>query len=238
MKKGILLIIAVIVLCPAGSVGVYEWQNANISSLQTKHSALVQRVSRLKQQYASTTAAANISTTTWKRYCDQFTPFCFNYPNNWTLTDNPLNLSGDQRDFATITNPSKTIQLSYANPLIKDGGSLSARIVKASHVTIDGTAVALLGIVPVSSVTFQPSYMLLGSDQALGYTPGNNALLVYGSINPRFDVGKYQAISFYGYPTTKITSYAQAQAWFNSIDGKTVAKILESYAGGLSAQVL
>ncbi len=232
MKKGIFLLIFTIILTCAGSVGTYEWQQAKVNNLQTKHTDLVQQVSRLKQNYASAVASGNISTATWKKYCDQFTPFCFNYPSNWDLADNPLNLSGDQRDFATITNPSKTIQLSYANPLIKDGGSLSARVVKASHVTIDGTSVALLGIIPVSSVTFQPSYMLLGNDQALGYTPGNNALLVYGSINPRFDVGQYQAISFYGYPTTKITSYAQAQAWFDSIDGKTVAKILESYKGG------
>lgn len=230
MRKVLAIIIAIVVAAGATS-GVYIWQNKRVDNLNTQQAALRQKVSSLQNQYATAEAAANVSTANWKKYCDQFAPFCFNYPSNWNLTDNPLNLSGDQRDFATITNPGKTIQLDYANPLIKDGGSLSARVVKASSVTIDGTSVALLGIIPVSSVNFQPSYILLGNDQAHNYTPGSDAVLVYGSINPRFTIGKYDAISFYGYPTGKMTSYAQAQAWFESVDGKTVAKILESYAG-------
>ncbi len=230
MRKVLAIIIPIVVAAGATS-GVYIWQSKRVDNLNTQQVTLKRKVSNLQNQYAAVAAAANVPTANWKKYCDQFTPFCFNYPGNWNLTDNPLNLSGDQRDFATITNPSKTIQLNYANPLIKDGGSLSARVVKASTVTIDGTSVALLGIIPVSSVNYQPSYMLLSNDQAQSYTPGSDAVLVYGSINPRFTIGKYDAISFYGYPTTKITSFAQAQSWFDSVNGKTVAQILESYTG-------
>jgi hypothetical protein len=231
MRRMIITSTLAVVFIVGSGLGMYIWQNHRIAALVQQRSSLTQQVQSLNSQYTAAQTAANISTSSWKKFCDQFAPLCFSYPSTWTLTASPLVLPGDDREFATLTDPKKTIQVNYDNPLIKDGGSLSARIVKANHMTVSGTKLAVLGIIPVSSGTFQPTYVVLDSDQALSATPGNDALLLFGSINPRFTVGKYDAILLNGYPLTKITSYAQAQAWFDSIDGKTVLKVIESYSG-------
>jgi hypothetical protein len=231
MKKTGIVASALVAVIVGTLVGVYFWQNRTLTSLARQHALLKQQVETLQSQYIAAQVAADISTSSWKTYCDQFTPFCFNYPGSWTLTDGSLNLPGDQRDFVSLVNPDKAVHITYANPLVKDGGSLSARIVKADYITVDTVKVAVLGIIPVSSGIYQPGYIMLNNQWAIDNKPGNDAVLVSGSINPRFDIGAYHAIQLYGYPTAKMTSFAQAAAWFDSIDGKTVAKILESYAG-------
>ena len=231
MRKIITVLIAIVIVAGA-TFGVYEWQNKNTDNLRKQQTTLKQKVSSLQSQYAAAKAAANVSTAGWKKFCDQFAPLCFSYPSQWVVTDSSLKLPGDNREFASVANPGKTIQISYDNPLIKDGGSLSAHIVKASYITINGTKLAILGIIPVSSGVYSPSYITLDTSQALNATPSNKVLLLDGSINPRFTVGQYDAILFTGGPTKKITSYAQAQAWFDSIDGSTTLRVLES----LSAQ--
>lgn len=230
MKRILISTFSLIVIAGAG-VGTYIWQNQRMATLTRQHTADVQRVNQLQSQYAAATAAAVVHTNTWKQFCDQFTPFCFMYPNQWIPADNSLNLPNDKRESVTVTNPTKTLRIVYINPLIKDGGSLSARIITTNNMTVNNVRLAILGIIPVSSGVYQPSYIVLNTDQALNAKPGNDALLLNGSINPRFTVGQYDAISLIGYPTTKITSMAQAKAWFDSIDGKTVLKIIESYAG-------
>jgi hypothetical protein len=231
MRKVIIVLIAIIVAAGA-TFGVYEWQNKKVDNLQEQQTALKQKVSSLQSQYAAAQAADSVSTANWKKYSDPYYPFSFDYPSQWKLTNNSLNVAGDKRAYASLTDPNKTMQVSYTNPLIKDGGSLSARVVKAYHITVDNTKLAVLGIIPVSSGEYQPSYVILGGSQALSITPNNNAVLLYGSINPRFNVGTYDAILFTGGPTKNSTSYAQAQAWFDSVNGNTVLKVLES----LSAQ--
>jgi len=196
-----------------------------------QQSSLAQQVKNLQDRYTAAQSAAIITTNSWKKYCDQFWPFCFSYPDGWKLTDSSFDINGDTRTYVSLTSPDKTLGVDYVNPLIKDGGSLSAHIVKVERITVDNTKLAVLGIIPVSSGTFQPSYVVLDGDQALSATPSNDALLLFGSINPRFTIGQYDAILLSGHPTTKITSYAQAQAWFDSIGGKTVLKIIESYSG-------
>jgi hypothetical protein len=227
MRRIIIVLIAIVIVA-GGTSGVYEWQIKNTNNLRKQQTALKQKVSSLQSQYAAAKAVANISTSGWKQFCDQFAPLCFSYPSQWVVTDSSLKLPGDNREFASVTNPNKTIQINYDNPLFKDGGSLSVRIIKVSHTTVNGTKLAVLGIIPVSSGVYSPSYIVLDSNQALSVTPSDSTLLLNGSINPRFTVGQYHSILFTGSPTRKITSYAQAQAWFDSIDGNTTLKILES----------
>lgn len=229
MRKIIITIIAIIITVGAAS-GVYVWQHKKVHDLQKQQTVLSQGVSSLQGEYSTAKAAAIISTTGWKQFCDQFSPFCFSYPANWVLHDSPFRMPGDNRDAATVTNPAKTINIDYANPLIKDGGSFSARIVKVNKFSVDGTEVAILGIIPVSSGIYSPMYITLNTDQALSATPSDKTVLVSGSINARFDIGMHDAILFTGGPTTNISSYAQAKAWFDSVDGNTTLKVLESFS--------
>jgi len=227
MRKVIIVLISIVIVAGA-TFWVYEWQNKNTANLRKQQTTLKQKVSSLQSQYVEAKAAANVSTSGWKKFCDHFAPLCFSYPSQWVVTDSSLKLPGDNREFASVTDANKTIQISYDNPLIKDGGSLSVRIVKVSYITVDGTRLAVLGIIPVSSGVYSPSYIILDGSQALNATPNNSALLLNGSINPRFTVGQYNSILFTGGPARKITSYAQAQAWFDSTDGNTTLKVLES----------
>jgi len=229
MRKTIIIILTLLA-ASGSSIGTYLWQSQRVGSLQNQHAALERNVSDLQKQYALAMSAAEVSTAGWKKFCDQFLPFCFQYPSEWALTESPLKFTDDNREYASITNPAKTAQISYANPLVKDGGSLSVRIVKVNQITVGNTKVSVIGIIPVSSGVYQPSYIILGGDQALAITPSDKAIILNGSINARFEIGKHDAIFFSGGSTKKITSYDQAKAWFNSIDGKTVAKILESFS--------
>jgi len=229
MRKIIIVILTMVV--SAGAIlGVYDWQNKDVKNLEGQQQVLTSKVINLQKHYTSAKDAAEVSMAGWKKFCDQFLPFCFSYPSQWTVLESPLKFPGDDREYATISSPDKTLQINYVNPLIKDGGSGSVHIIKASHITVGDTSLSILGAIPVSSGIYGASYVVFGGDQALSLAPSDKAVLLGGSVNPRFTVGKYDSILLTGYSTQKMTSYAQAKAWFDSVDGKTIAKILESFS--------
>ncbi len=227
MRRIMLTIFISLVVIAVAVSGVYVWQNHNVKYLKQQNVSLGQKVKDLQGQYNNAETAINISTSTWKKYCDSLSSVCMNYPSQWILT-------GGLADSypmvnATLKNPGKTLQINYTDPMVKDGGGLSVHIVSLNNLTIGNSKITVVGSIPVSSVNFEPTYFVLNeSFVPQNATPGKISLIY--AINPTFSAGSYPAdsISMSGGPTTKITSLAQAQAWFNSINGKTMLKIMKS----------
>jgi hypothetical protein len=227
MKK-VVLAICIVILGIAGGATLYISQKHQSDSLLAQKTVLQNQLTVAQAKYDSIKQAGKIKTDSWKQYCDSFAPFCLKYPSDWKLEANPLYFTDDQRMYATITNPGKTVTVSYVNPLVKDGSYGSAHIVNVSEMTVGNQKLKLIGSYPVSSGTYSPHYIVVNQNSLAGGTPG---AIGHDQSSSLFGVGKYTDISLSGYysGSNKITSQAQAEAWFSSIDGKTVQAIFESF---------
>lgn len=225
MKRNFLLILISLVLVASAILGIYMWQNNNAKNIEKMNTSLEQKVKDLQNQYASAKAAGNISTSNWKKYCDPLAQDCFSYPAQWVL-------QGGQPDSypmvgATLANPSKTLGISYIDPMVKDGGTSSEHIISLNNIDVDGSQITVIEGIPVSSGTYSANFFVLSTSSVpQSAIPGKVALIFDG--NPIFTVGKADSLSMSGGSETSFKSYAQAQAWFNSIDGKTLLKVFES----------
>lgn len=225
MKKILPALISLIVA--AGAVyGVYAWGSSAVTSDNKQHALLEQTVTKLQTQLAASKTAQNISTSGWKQYCDSLSKICMSYPNDWSLQ------GGQPSNYpmigATLTSVSKSMKISYIDPMIKDGDDLSMHIISFTNMTIGSSKVTIVGAIPVSSGKYTPTYYIINtSDVTSNMVPGKVALIF--AANPFFTAGSapLNSITMTGSPTA-FHSYAQAQAWFSSVDGKTMLKIFES----------
>jgi len=92
---------------------------------------------------------------------------------------------------------------------------------------VNQTKLKIVGSYPVASGTYPPEYYILNpSDFTDRLVPDKIGL---GIINPRFDIENHDSIMLRGqYIGRALTTQAQAKAWFESVEGKTVLKILQS----------
>lgn len=230
MRKTIVIPLSIVVAALVVACGLYIWQNGQAGSLEGGKLALQKQVDDLEVQYAAAQAAGTIKTDSWKQYCDPFIDFCFKYPADWTLNESANDFGGgDKRAWATLTNVGKTVWIMYDSPLIKDGGLGSAHIVEVSDKDVAGSKLKIIGLYPVSSGGYSPRYDILSSSQFTdGLIPGKIGFQVF---NARFDVGKHDSIRLSGsYSGTPFTASGQAEAWFSSIEGKTVKAVLASFS--------
>lgn len=227
MRK--LIPISIIVLGLAGGIGIYAWQDSRGDLLRARKSTLQKQLDDVQREYDAVIAASEIKTDAWKRYCDPVASFCFKYPEGWTLDDAVNEFTpADKRVSAIVTNPEKTVMIGYKNPLIKDGSAGSAHIVDVSELTVSSQKIKLIGSYPVASDNYSPNYMYVDPDSIAGGVPGN---VGYDLANSIFEIGDYSSVSLSGryIGEKELTSKAQADAWFHSIEGKTVKAILRSF---------
>lgn len=223
MRKTTIIFVVLIVLSLAGGGFAYHFESNRANKVSAQNAVLQNRAQNLQKQYESSKAAANISTASWKQFCDQQVNYCFKYPSDWTFTGGLADKFGYLD--ATVVSPDKNVTVSYTEPLVKDGSNYSEHIVSLTDKTLDGTALQIIGSYPVSSGAYFPNYIIVAKDTSLkagtiGLSAGNGSA----------DIGSHQAIAFNaGYTGPKMTSAAQAEAWFNSIEGKTAEAILASY---------
>jgi hypothetical protein len=226
MKKILLPALISLILTAIAVYGIFVWRNTAVRNSQNQHSSLQQSVNKLQTELADAKAASNISTANWKEYCDSLSKVCMSYPSDWTL-------QGGQPDSypminATLTSASKSMKINYIDPMVKDGDAMSMHIVSLNNMTVGSSKVTIVGAIPVSSGSYTPVYYVLdSSDITSSMTPGKVALIF--AANPFFTEGTppLNSITMTGSPKS-FTSYAQAQAWFNSIDGKTMLNVFES----------
>ena len=223
MKRAAFILLATLTVT-TGTI-VLIWQQGHINTFRNQQTALQRRVNDLQKQYASIQAAGVIDTSSWKQFCDPQVNFCFKYPATWKFEGGQSNEFGYLT--ASITNPEETVRINYIEPLVKDGSSYSTHIVSVNPKDLNETKLEIIGSYPVSSGVYAPGYTILNERLAQYSVAGR---VGFGVVNPRFDVGTHDAIALNGsYIGPKMTSSAQAEAWFKSIEGKTVQAILDSY---------
>ena len=222
-KVGRLVVVLGLVVSLMGAGGLV-WQRRQLSSLNQQQHNLQQAADGLQARLAALRATDTVNTATWKRACDPQAKLCFKYPAIWKLqgmtADKWGNVSG------SVTNPAGTATVAYRAPLVKDGSYGSAHIVSLTTEQVAGTKLSIVGLYPVASGMYEPQLVVVNS----GAITGPVGQVGFDIINPRFDIGAYHAVSLTGsYTGQTLPSEAAAQAWLQSVDGKTVAAILASY---------
>jgi len=227
-KLALLLLILIIIVVGIGAK-LYNNQHKIVHNLLNQNNVLNSQLKTLNSQLVSVKSATNISTTNWKSFCDPYRSiFCFKYPANWTVVEN--NYSPFRSANVTITNPAKTIQLLYENPWNQDTFPTNFIVHSASNLNVSNIKLILLAGYYVGAVEHKPFYEITNPPinhrqpgqniirpraPAFTYENGNQvsqvALMMISPINQNFN-------------TTK-----QANAWFNSINGKIALKIMQSF---------
>jgi type II secretory pathway pseudopilin PulG len=228
MRKVILTAFAIIIVAAAAGGYLFTSQRSQLDTRNQERTKSQQQVADLQKQYAAVKAAGVIKTDTWKQYCDSQANLCFKYPSTWALKTNDLVVTDTLKYMnATVTNPENTVKVEYTEPLVKDGSAGNEHIVKLTDFKIGDTKLKIVGSYPVSSGLYYPQYYVLNESGAKDYAVGKVSL----TSPPRFTVGKYNSIVLRGSPVApKFTNSAQAEVWFDSIDGKTAQAILASYS--------
>ncbi len=152
----------------------------------------------------------------WQTYCDSTVKACIKYPSDWVASQ-----------YGGLENPACTEYASLTGPTSKDRGSSPAYIVSIDDLSTPVSDLKILGTV----VDNKPGYSIYNAS----YISQNNIHVggtqEIASANYRF-TGKTGDAGLVGTPCANgyaaITTSDQAKAWFNSTEGKTVLKVVQS----------
>ncbi|HEU4966451.1 MAG TPA: hypothetical protein VFT53_03135 [Candidatus Saccharimonadales bacterium] len=235
----ILCILAVIGLGLIGSWYLYHIQNSKVESLAQTKASLDKQAANLSGQLASAQSASNISTANWKTYCDHYGNLCFSYPSGWSLSSNHSDiagLSGLGMGTATLTNPSKTLSVSYLDDYIKD--DFPANFIVNSVTPLDqaGKGLIALGGYYVAAGGHFPLFTVVNSStDSNGPSTSNKAgQNITTAVVPLFEYsyGAQTALGQFTISGKNVPTTEQADAWFNSVDGKTALAMVKTFASG------
>lgn len=212
---------------------LYHGQHTQVSSLSTKNSNLGTQLASINSQLKNAKAASNVTTAGWQTYCDPHGIFCFKYPQGWKVSSS---YSADVRiGGATISNPAKTLSISYLDNYIKDGFAANYIFHSAHAINVGSNKLGVFGGYYVSSVDHVPFYAVLNAGDgtefpSLSTKPGQN-IYIGAPAGFLYSGGPYTSTigQLIVRPTGKdFLTTQQADAWFNSIDGKTANLIASS----------
>jgi hypothetical protein len=242
VKHGHGLLVSLMVIIAAGCIAgwfLYHNQYGRMVSLTNQDSTLTTKLSKVNAQLSLAKAAGNITTKSWITYCDPHGIFCFKYPSGWTIN---TSYSADVKiGGATLTNPNKSLTVNYLDNYIKDDFPANFIIHSISDLNVSNDDLAVMGGYYIESVEHTPDYQIVNisngsSNDFVGEPsssdkPGEN---VFAGAVPIFEYNYTK----YGYANTgefiiqptgqNFLSTQQANAWFNSIDGKTAYLIASS----------
>jgi hypothetical protein len=218
---------------------VYRNQQGRAVSLTQTNASLTKQGSSLTAQLNTAKTAGNVSTAIWKTYCDPYGNFCFKYPPGLALTSDrssAAGLTGLGMGSASLQSPSKTISVSYLDDYIKDDFPANFIVHSTTSLSQAGKGLVAIGGYYVSAGGHIPVYIIVNSgsganDPSASSKPGQN---ITTAVVPLFQYkyGTNDALGQFtvggkSYPTTQ-----QADAWFDSIDGKTAFQIVNSFVSG------
>ncbi|HSX07479.1 MAG TPA: hypothetical protein VLG11_01145 [Candidatus Saccharimonadales bacterium] len=225
-------VLAVVWLALLGAV--YTWQHELVRSEVGRMRSAQTQVSALNQQLTAINAgaapqaqpAANISTATWKSYCDVVHGQCFKYPADWQLSVTP-NLT-DQASHMVVTSPGNTMRLTYTNP--DQQGSFWAQFRWQVAADVPGAPDLKIigGYFLNGSASYQPMYAVVNVAAIAGHTPNAASPLMLQSA-PRFADASGRAITFaLKSSSANLTTTVRADAWFLTPDGQTALAIMQT----------
>ncbi len=212
---GVLLVI--LVVAATGGAGVYVYHRNH----KAKHVATTSKSSTSTSSQAKPTPRTEDPYAGWKTYTDTTYHYSFRYPAGWELTTN-----GAQGVAISLRNPSNSVLISYANPLVKDGGSGDFLAADIQSVTTNAGLKVVGGAFTANNL---PTYSVVNASLLTTYP------LVIGQTSQfemaaRFsDQGSNDNGQLMAYPVgASFTTAAQAEAWFTTTDAKTSLLIMES----------
>jgi hypothetical protein len=224
--------LALLVLAGA-SGGVYEWQHKKLETANELTATLIAQTSVLRQGQAALQAEGDISTKNWLSYCNDIYGYCFKYPAGWTVQrTSPTTINGNPTYAqATVTNPQKTLTVEYANPYIHDGAYETFYVNNISKLMDSSlSGASIVGGYYQTSVSYQPMYIITDTTDTNGIKA--DQWTTNWSNAPRFTgqeaTGGTGDISFTVTSNTPLLTTQSANAWFDSIDGRTALQIAQS----------
>ncbi len=235
MRKSHVLLIVTLLIVIFGVIAgwyLFQRQHNQVESLTNKNATLGTQLSSLRTQISAAKAAGNVTTSGWKTYCDPHGIFCFKYPSGWAVDSSyssVVHIGG-----AILTNPSKTLTVYYLDNYIKDGFAENFIVHSIKALNVGNNNLAVLGGYYVQTVEYTPQYEVVTigdgvSSSALSDKAGNN---IFAPLPAGFNYsgGVYTDTigQFYVLPNKTFSTVQQADAWYDSIDGKTAWKIMES----------
>lgn len=209
--EGLLIVIIVGLI---GFVGWYIWHN-----------------SATKSPSSSTTTVLSNPYAGWKSYCDTKTNGCFKYPANWSIDPETSNTSSDDFVYLSISNPSKSVLVSYSSPYSNPEKAGPGQFYAAAIEPLAASS-SLKVVGGMFTVNNTPAYEIVNNSQlktyplSIGDTSdfewANNGFTNKGSTTESQLNAVDNALG-----STKEPE--QAKAWFKSEDAKTSLLILKSF---------
>ncbi len=206
------ILIVVVVVGLLGAVGwlVYDRQKNKVDTAQTTQQTPVTTESEAKEE---TDPYAN-----WKNQCDDKAGLCFKFPSDWKVEE-------VSDTYISVVSPNTTSRVAYQPNYVRDGGIREVTPVKLVNST-NFTGYSVAGTYSVYLDKPNVVYDLVeGTVEQNGFKVGQATKSL---DNPRFD---YNGVTYkvFGTPTADFANEAEAKAWFDSTDGKTVLLIMQSF---------
>lgn len=235
-------ITVLLVIAGAGSAWyVYVHEQGTLSRLDQTHTSLTKQAASLTAQLNAAKAAGNITPADWRTYCDPYANLCFQYPANWSITSSHstgVGVSDLGMSFANLGNPGKSLGVSYLDDYIKDDFPASFIVHSVTPLPQAGKDIYAYGGYYVSAGGHTPMYFVANSGTGPNDLSPNNksGQGVLAAAVPLFQY-PYRNSTALGQFTVTGKTYAtteEADAWFNSVDGKTALKVASSFVSGSS----
>lgn len=213
-QTGFGIIEAVIIIAAVGIIGVAGW-----FVYQHDHTKVTNTAASTTQQKTTTVTQINADPYAgWQSYCDTTVKTCIKYPSDWVASP-----------YGGLENPACTEYAALTGSTVKDRGSSTAYIASIDDLKTPMADLKILGTV----VDNKPEYSVYNTS----YISENNlhvgATQEIAYANYTF-TGKTGDASVVGTPCANgyaaISTAEQAKAWFNTAEGKTVLKVVQSFS--------
>ena len=215
------ILLAVVVVGAIAIIGLLLYQHRKPTTNSTATTNASQSAGQ--QQKTVSTNPAPDPYAGWKSYCDTFYHYCFKYPSDWTLSVNSTPKTNCEAGNVGLTDPAKTVFVSYTNDDPHDNGP--APFYPVSITTTADQALSIVGgYIPGSNT--EPLYQTMDSSILKTYplTVGQQSQFPFHDkfTDPNTDGCKG---SFTG---SASSSSNNPQAWFNTDAAKTSLLIVKS----------
>ncbi len=212
---GVLLTVVVVVAVVGTGAYLYHKHSVDNKKVNSTTSSTTNTTTSTNHQGLNT--AGTDPYAGWKTYCVPTVKACVKYPSDWVTSQ-----------YGGLQNSACTEYASLTGPTNKDTSSDIAYIVSIDDFSTSISSLKIVGMV----VNNKPSYSVYNAP----YLSQNNiqvgATQAIADVNYNF-TGNTGNAGLVGTPCangySSITTLDQAKDWFNTAEGKTVLKVIQSF---------